>query len=189
METFLDSSFFREKRAALLPTPAQIRALNLKNGKKGGRVSSRSFVKYGSRVTVTEGQGQVWIREKPEGRVDVPKMFGWARDQGQAFLWSVHKQPLADNFFTMKDQVLSPFQGVNAVEQFQGTLGIDVANPGPAVFTYNDLVALGWYPAYWGYCKAPRINVPDDRFYLDYEPEWKRECLPKIMSPGHEVKV
>ncbi|KAI0411644.1 kinase-like domain-containing protein [Xylaria grammica] len=268
METFLDSSFFREKRAASLPTPAQIRALNEKNGKNGGVVSFDwpppvkiealgLFVKYGTRVTVTEGQTQVWIREKLRGRVDVPEVFGWARDQGQTFLYmslvdgdplserwpgmttqerlticvelrsavsawrnlrqgegtcyigSIHKQPLTDIFFTMREQVMGPFQGVDAVQQFQDALGIDVANPGPVVFTHNDLVACnilvkrnspnlaaiidwgqaGWYPAYWEYCKARHINVPDDRFYHDYEPEWKREYLPRIMSPADEVEV
>lgn len=32
MEIFFNSSFFRENRAASLPTPAQIRALNGRNG-------------------------------------------------------------------------------------------------------------------------------------------------------------
>lgn len=98
METFPDSSFFREKRAASLPTPAEIRALNGKTIKEGGKISPDwpppvkiealgLFVKYGAFVTVTECQTQVWIREKLQGRVDVPEVFGWARDQGQTFLY------------------------------------------------------------------------------------------------------
>ncbi|KAI0808798.1 kinase-like domain-containing protein [Xylaria sp. FL0064] len=258
METFLDTSFFREKRAALLPTPAQIRALNEKNGKNGGVVSFDwpppvkiealgLFVKYGTRVTVTEGQTQVWIREKLQGIVDVPEVFGWAQDQGQTFLYMslVDGDPLSERWpcmttqerlticgelrsavsawrnlrqdegtcyidviFTMREQVMGPFHGVDAVKQFQATLDINVANPGPVVFTHNDLVACnilvrrnspnlaaiidwgqaGWYPAYWEYCKARYIGVPD-RFYSDYEPEWKREYLPKIINPVDEVKV
>ncbi|KAI1171225.1 hypothetical protein F4777DRAFT_594068 [Nemania sp. FL0916] len=214
METLQDSSFFREKRAASLPTPAQIRALNEGKGRNGGSPSFDwpppvkiealgLFVKYGTRVTVTEGQTQVWIREKLRGRVDVPEVFGWARD-GR----SIHKQPSTDIYFTLNEQVIGPFQGEDAVEQFQDALGIEVANPGPAVFTHNDLVACnilvrknssnlaaiidfgqaGWYPAYWEYCKARRIGVPDKRFH-DYEEEWRREYLPKIMSPVDEVKV
>lgn len=131
------------------------------------------------------------------------------QDEGTCYIGSIHKQPLTDIFFTIRDQIIGPFQGVDAVKQFQDTLDIDVANPGPVVFTHNDLVACnilvkrnssnlaaiidwgqaGWYPAYWEYCKARRVSVPDDRFYHDYEPEWKQEYLPKIMSPVDEVKV
>ncbi|KAI1356235.1 kinase-like domain-containing protein [Xylaria sp. FL0043] len=268
METFLDSSFFREKRAASLPTPAQIRALNEENGRDGGIVrfdwpppvkieALGLFVKYGTRVTVTEGRTQIWIREQLQGTVDVPEVFGWAQDQGQTFLYmslldadplserwpcmttqerlticgelrsavsawrnlrqdegtcyigSISKQPLTDILFTLNFQVMGPFHGVDAVKQFQAALDINVADPGPVVFTHNDLVACnilvrrnspnlaaiidwgqsGWYPAYWEYCKARHINVPDDRFYYDYEPEWKREYLPKIINPVDEVKV
>ncbi|KAI0869344.1 hypothetical protein GGS24DRAFT_493822 [Hypoxylon argillaceum] len=200
METLLASSFFREKRAASLPTPAQIRALNEKNSKNSDVVS----FDWPPPVKIEALGLFVWIREKLQGRVNVPEVFGWAQDQG-----SIHKQPLTDIFFTIRDQIIGPFQGVDAVKQFQDTLDIDVANPGPVVFTHNDLVACnilvkrnssnlaaiidwgqaGWYPAYWEYCKARRISVPDDRFYHDYEPEWKQEYLPKIMSPVDEVKV
>ncbi|GAP87941.1 putative phosphotransferase enzyme family protein [Rosellinia necatrix] len=265
METFPNSSFFREKRAASLPTPAQIRALNEKSG---GVVSFDwpppvqiealgVFVKYGTCVTETECRTQIWIREKLKGRVSVPEVFGWARDHGQTFIYmslvsgdplnqrwprmtteerleicaelksavsawrdlrqdedtcyigGLHKKPLTDVFFTLNKQVMGPFQGADAVEKFQDTLDIDVANPGPVVFTHNDLVACnilvernsakiaaiidwgqaGWYPAYWEYCKARRVNVPDERFFNDYEQEWKQEYLPRIISPVDEVKV
>lgn len=88
-------------------------------------------------------------------------------------LGSVHKQPLADNFFTMKDQVLSPFQGVNAVEQFQGTLGIDVANPGPAVFTYNDLVACNI---------LVRKNSPKLAAIIDWGQAWMVSCILGVLQ-------
>lgn len=117
METFPDSSFFREKRAASLPTPAQIRAFNEKNGKNGDAVSFDwpppvkiealgLFVKYGTRVTVTEGQTQVWIREKLQGRVYIPEVFGWARDQGQTFLYMslVDGDPLSERWPGMTTQ-------------------------------------------------------------------------------------
>ncbi|KAI0391718.1 hypothetical protein F5Y17DRAFT_439534 [Xylariaceae sp. FL0594] len=32
-------------------------------------------------------------------------------------------------------------------------------------------------------------SLLDNRFYNDSEPKWKREYLPKIMSPVDEVKV
>ena len=123
-------------------------------------------------------------------------------------LGSIHKQPLTENYFKLRFEVVGPFQGVDAVKQFQDTVNIDVANPGPVVFTHNDLVACnilvrrnspnlaaiidwgqaGWYPAYWEYCKARRIDVPDE-CYSDYEPEWKREYLPRIISPVDEEEV
>ncbi|KAI0095802.1 kinase-like domain-containing protein [Nemania sp. FL0031] len=265
MEIFPNSSFFREKRAASLPTPAQIRALNEKNcgvvrydWPRPVKIESLGiFVKYGTFVTETEMQTQVWIREKLQGRVPIPEVFGWAQDQGQTFIYmslihgdplnerwpsmtteerlkicvelqsavsawrnlrqdegtcyigSLHEKPLTDILFTLNRQVIGPFQGIDAVEQFQDTLGIDVANPGPVVFTHNDLVACnilvgrnssniaaiidwgqsGWYPAYWEYCKARHVNVPDKRFFKDYEQEWKREYLPQIISPVDEAKV
>ncbi|KAF2962802.1 hypothetical protein GQX73_g10769 [Xylaria multiplex] len=216
--------FFREKRAASLPTPAQIRALNEKNGRAVSfdwpppvRIEALGvFVKYGTRVTVAETQAQIWIREELQGRVPIPEVFGWTRDgrnlrqeEGTCYIGNLHTQPLTDIFFTLNEQVMGPFQGVDAVKQFQDTLGIDVVNPGPVVFTHNDLVACnilvgrnssniaaiidwgqaGWYPAYWEYCKARYINVPDKCFINDYEQEWKQEYLPQIISPVDEVKV
>ncbi|KAI1307495.1 kinase-like domain-containing protein [Xylaria venustula] len=187
------------------------------------------FIKYGTQVTVTEIQTQILIREKLLGRVPIPEVFGWTYDHGQTFLYMslvdgdplhesvylakletgesrllyrVHKQPLRDIFFTLNAEVVGPFQGVNAVQQFQDALGIDIADPGPVVFTHNDLVACnilvtketariaaivdwgqaGWYPAYWEFCKAQRVNVPDERFFNEYEEEWKLEYLPRIVD-------
>ncbi|KAI3343332.1 kinase-like domain-containing protein [Ustulina deusta] len=267
MKIFTNSSFFRERPAAALPPPAQVRALNEKNRGKDKISFDRPppvkieplglFIKYGTHVTVTEIQTQIMIREKLLGRVPVPEVFGWTQDQGQTFLYmslvygdplherwptmtrdeksqicaelrraasawrslrqgdndgyigSVHKQPLNDIFFTLNAEVIGPFQGTDAVQQFQNVVGIDVASPGPIVFTHNDLVACnilvaktsarlaavvdwgqaGWYPAYWEYCKARRVNVPDDRFFNEHEQEWKREYLPRIVDVVDEEKV
>lgn len=267
MSIFTDSAFFRERRAAALPTPAQVRALNEKNRGEDQinfdrpppvKIESLGlFIKYGTHVTVAEIQTQMMIRTELRGRVPVPEVFGWTQDQGQTFLYmslvngdplhqrwpdmtrdersqicaelrwtasawrslsqngngcyigSVYKQPLNDIFFTLNELVVGPFEGTDAVQQFQRELDIDVASPGPIVFTHNDLVACnilvaktsaklaavvdwgqaGWYPAYWEYCKARRVNVPDDRFYHEFEQEWKREYLPQIVDAVDEEEV
>ncbi|KAI0967803.1 kinase-like domain-containing protein [Xylaria arbuscula] len=230
MEIFSNSSFFSEQRAAALPTPAQVRALNEKSSGQDPisfdwpppvKIESLGlFIKYGTQVTVAEIQTQILIRKKLLGRVPIPEVFGWTYDHGQTFLYmslvhgdplherwptmtrSVHKQPLRDIFFTLNAETVGPFQGANAVQQFQDALGIDIADPGPVVFTHNDLVACnilvtrktariaaivdwgqaGWYPAYWEFCKAQRVNVPDERFFNEYEKEWKQEYLPRIVD-------
>ncbi|KAI1111244.1 kinase-like domain-containing protein [Nemania sp. NC0429] len=200
---------------------------------------------------------QVWIREKLQGRVPVPEVFGWAEDQGQIFIYmdlidgdplnerwpsmmteerlgicaelrsavsawrdlrqdegacyvgSINKQPLTDIFFTLNMRVVGPFEGEDAVKQFQDAMHIDVAHPGPVVFTHNDFVACnilvaknspsiaaiidwgqsGWFPAYWEYCKARYVNVPDDRFFKNYEKEWEQEYLPQIIGSVDEAEV
>ncbi|KAI0469285.1 phosphotransferase enzyme family protein [Xylaria cf. heliscus] len=267
MKVFPDSAFFRERRAAALPTPAQVRDINAKNRGKDKvgfdrpppvKIESLGlFIKYGTHVTVTEIRTQMMVREKLMGRVPVPEVFGWTQDQGQTFLYmslvhgdplherwptmtrdersqicaelrwtanawkslkqdeddcyigSEQKQPLNNIFFTMNAEVVGPFQGIDAIQQFQSALGIDVVNPGPIVFTHNDLVACnilvgktsarlaaivdwgqaGWYPAYWEYCKARRVNVPDYRFFNEYEQEWKSEYLPRIVDAVDEETV
>lgn len=97
METFPDSSFFKEKRALALPTPADIRAVNQKsdyilatnfNRPQPVRIPSLGlFVKYGGDVTIIEAQTQIMVREKLRGRVPIPEVFGWTEDGGQRFIY------------------------------------------------------------------------------------------------------
>jgi hypothetical protein len=76
---FPESSFFKEKRAPALPTPAETRATN----KESGHILATNFnrlppvmisslglvVKYGADVTVIEAQNQMMIREQLQGQV------------------------------------------------------------------------------------------------------------------------
>jgi hypothetical protein len=97
MKIFPESSFFKEKRAHALPSPADIRAIN----KGSGNTSATSFncpppvvipslglaVKYGADVTIVEAQTQMMVREQLQNRVPVPEIFGWAEDADQTFLY------------------------------------------------------------------------------------------------------
>lgn len=49
------------------------------------------IVKYGTDVTTAEVETRVLIRERLQGRVPIPDVFGWAEDMGQnsfICLWS-----------------------------------------------------------------------------------------------------
>ncbi|KAI1949003.1 hypothetical protein LOZ12_002726 [Ophidiomyces ophidiicola] len=97
MQIFPKSSFFKERRAPALPTPARIRAINKKldnirtasfNRPPPVMISSLGlFVKYGADVTIVEAQTQMMVREKLQGQVPVPEVFGWAEDGGQRFIY------------------------------------------------------------------------------------------------------
>ena len=97
MTVFPESSFFREKRASALPTPAEIRAIN----QASGNVYATNFnrpppvmipslglaVKYGADVTVLEALTQIEVREQLQGQVPIPEVFGWTEDGGQRFIY------------------------------------------------------------------------------------------------------
>lgn len=97
MKVFRESSFFTEKRASSLPTPAEIRALNEASGNVDGRTFDRPppvmipslglAVKYGRNVTVLEARTQLEVCARLQGRVPVPEVFGWAEDGGQGFIY------------------------------------------------------------------------------------------------------
>ncbi|PGH11833.1 hypothetical protein AJ79_04630 [Helicocarpus griseus UAMH5409] len=97
MKIFPESSFFKERRAIALPTPAEIRAINKASGNICASYFNRPspvtipslglFVKYGADVSLTEAQTQMMVREKLQGRVPVPEVFGWAEDADQRFIY------------------------------------------------------------------------------------------------------
>ncbi|KAI1905945.1 hypothetical protein LOZ12_006396 [Ophidiomyces ophidiicola] len=115
MKTFPNSSFFKEKRAPTLPTPADIRAINQKsdnvlatnfNRPQPLRIPSLGlFVKYGADVTIVEAQTQIMVREKLQGRVPVPEVFGWAEDGGQRFIYMslIEGETLQERWRDMND--------------------------------------------------------------------------------------
>ena len=95
MNIFPESSFFKERRAPTLPTPAEIRAINEAAGRstdfhRPPPVTIPSlglFVKYGADVTAVEAQTQIMVREQLKGRVPVPEVFGWTQDKNQRFIY------------------------------------------------------------------------------------------------------
>ncbi|RAL01363.1 aminoglycoside phosphotransferase family protein [Aspergillus ibericus CBS 121593] len=97
MKTFSKSSFFMERRAPSLPSPADIRALNVKTGNASAwnfnspppvMIPSLGLVvKYGASVSIVEAETQMMLREQLHGRVPVPEIFGWTEDEGQTFIY------------------------------------------------------------------------------------------------------
>ncbi|KND93233.1 hypothetical protein TOPH_02478 [Tolypocladium ophioglossoides CBS 100239] len=97
MKVCPESSFFKEGRALALPTPAEIRGINEKSGNIYATDFYRPppvilpslglFVKYGADVTIVEAQTQMMVREKLQGQVPVPEVFGWTEDGKQRFIY------------------------------------------------------------------------------------------------------
>lgn len=104
-------------------------------------------------------------------------------------------------------ELVGPFQGVNAVQQFQDACRIEISDDTPVMFTHNDLVApnillspgsnpkvaaiidwgqAGWYPAYWEYCKTWWIRVHPALFDDATQEEWRTKYLPRILDPVDE---
>ncbi|KAK2024033.1 phosphotransferase enzyme family protein [Colletotrichum zoysiae] len=97
MKIFPESSFFKEKRAHTLPTPAEVRARNWEVDRfRAARVyrppavkfpSLGLVVKYGSGVTIVEAQTQVMVHERLRGTVPVPEIFALVEDDKQLFIY------------------------------------------------------------------------------------------------------
>ena len=127
-------------------------------------------------------------------------------------LGSLGKQPLNDVFILHESELRGPFQGANAVQQFQDACGIEIDTEHqqiPIVFTHDDLVApnillsagpspsvvgiidwaqSGWYPAYWEYCKARRVNLNPKLLSFETQEEWRMKYLPTILEPVEDEK-
>ncbi|KAH0429032.1 phosphotransferase enzyme family protein [Colletotrichum camelliae] len=94
---FAESSFFQEHPGVTLPTPAEVRAINVATGDPCATefdsptpVIIRNlglFIKYGRFVTIVEALTQMMVREKLQSIVPVPEVFGWAEDGGQGFVY------------------------------------------------------------------------------------------------------
>ncbi|KAI0007312.1 phosphotransferase enzyme family protein [Xylariaceae sp. FL0662B] len=107
MKIFPESSFFKERRAPALPTPAEVRAVNEAMGENPRRhrlyaspvrmPSLGLYIKYGTTVSVLEAQNQIMLREKLHGQVPVPEVFGWTVDDKQTFIYMslMDGEPLA----------------------------------------------------------------------------------------------
>lgn len=110
IQTFPESSFFKERRASTLPSPADIRAINERSGDIDATNFNRPppvrfpslgmFVKYGADASIVEAQTQIMLREKLEGRLPVPEVFGWTEDGAQTFIYMalVEGQTLMDRW-------------------------------------------------------------------------------------------
>ncbi|KAK2863665.1 hypothetical protein FQN49_004111 [Arthroderma sp. PD_2] len=115
MRIFPKSSFFVEKRAPALPTPADIRAINEESDDILATNFNRPFpvkipslglfVKYGANVKIAEAQTQIMVREKLGGRVPVPEVYGWTEDGDQRFIYMslIEGETLQERWGNMND--------------------------------------------------------------------------------------
>ncbi|KAJ5690400.1 hypothetical protein N7462_004792 [Penicillium macrosclerotiorum] len=97
MNVVLESTFFYADEDRVLPTPTEIRAINEAFGDPSKTFKPRAapvklpslglFIKYGSRVFVTEAKTQQWLHTILKGRVPIPEVFGWTEDDGQTFIY------------------------------------------------------------------------------------------------------
>lgn len=110
--------------------------------------------------------------------------------------------PLNDIMVFHRPELRGPWEGENALQQFQEACGIEINVDVPIVFTHSDLVApnimlspgpnprvaavvdwgqAGWYPSYWEYCKALKVGCP--KFPKEYQEEWRQRYLPLVLDP------
>jgi hypothetical protein len=95
---FRDSSFFKKPNAPpSLPSPTDVREVASRStdpsSTNRGRPPPVSFpelgllVKYGTEITIAEGQCMLLIRDTLSEVVPVPEVYGWCRDNGQVFIY------------------------------------------------------------------------------------------------------
>ncbi|KAK6062476.1 phosphotransferase enzyme family protein [Seiridium cupressi] len=90
-------SFLKQQRGLSLPTPAEVRALNLLTGDIRADDWNRPppvvveslglIVKYGGDVTLIEVQTQMMAREQLKDKVPIPEVFGWTQEDDQTFIY------------------------------------------------------------------------------------------------------
>ncbi|ROT40434.1 hypothetical protein SODALDRAFT_338227 [Sodiomyces alkalinus F11] len=165
MNTIPESSFFKNRHAGDLPTPAGVRAINIASGHPRASYFNRPppvripslglLVKYGADVfiymslvegeTLQERWGDMDESERrgvcAELRSMVKAWRALQQDSEQPYIGSVGEQPLNDIFLACHPELTGPFQGDNAAQEFQDACGIDIANGTAIVFTHDDLVA------------------------------------------------
>jgi hypothetical protein len=95
---FRDSSFFKRPNALLsLPTPTEVREVASHSGNPRAKLITRPppvhfphlglLVKYGTEVTLAEGQCLLFIRNTLSEVVPVPEVYGWCKDDDQVFIY------------------------------------------------------------------------------------------------------
>lgn len=94
---FPGTSFTQAHPNTLLPSPADVRARNIATGHPKAtnlnwpppvRIPELGlFVKYGTQVTRTELEAQLYVYQQLQGLVPAPEVMGWAEDAGQGFIY------------------------------------------------------------------------------------------------------
>lgn len=94
---FHDSSFFQKHGFASLPSPAEIREVASRSENPATKRRNRPppvyfpslslCVKYGTEVTIAEGQCLLFVRSTLSQHVPVPEVYRWCKDDGQVFIY------------------------------------------------------------------------------------------------------
>lgn len=105
---FVDSSFFLNKTEARLPSPDEVRQQAVQAGRRLQTQRSPPvvfeeqglLVKYGSEITIAEGQCLRFFKKHMKIRVPTPELYGWRVDGDQTFLYMelVHGNTLEDRW-------------------------------------------------------------------------------------------
>jgi hypothetical protein len=95
--TFPTSSFFQNHASTSLPPPNAVRHVASRSPDPSAKRRTRPppvyfpnlglCVKYGTEVTIAEGQCLLFIRSKLSLSVPVPEVYGWCKYDGQVFIY------------------------------------------------------------------------------------------------------
>lgn len=93
-EVFIDSSYFMQSNPSPLPSPANIRQLATAAGEQNwSRPAPVKFqnlgliVKFGSGISIAEGQCLWALQHLLRGKVPVPEVYAWRTDGDMVFLY------------------------------------------------------------------------------------------------------
>ena len=112
--TFNNSAFFL--RHTSLPSPAEVRTAAAEQHPSHSGIVGRPFpvvfplfgllVKYGSEITIAEGQCLWAIRRLLDDSVPVPEIYGWDTDGDQVFLYMelIHGITLEERYPTLSSE-------------------------------------------------------------------------------------
>ncbi|ODM15357.1 hypothetical protein SI65_09298 [Aspergillus cristatus] len=117
----------------------------------------------------------------------------------ERYLFSTAIQKTTNQIIADRSRAQMPFAS------FKTFCGIYIDNQDSIVFTHNDLIPpnillthgsnpkvaaiidcgqSGWYPAYWGYCKARRVGLGMDHpdFNRAFQEEWWAKYMPLVLD-------
>ncbi|KAH3913092.1 hypothetical protein HBI56_087890 [Parastagonospora nodorum] len=94
---FLDSSFLKKYDLTSLPSPSAVREVASRSKDPRAKRRNRPLpvyfpslslcVKYGTEVTIAEGQCLLFIRSRFLQDIPVPEVYKWCKDDGQVFIY------------------------------------------------------------------------------------------------------
>ncbi|KAF2842463.1 hypothetical protein M501DRAFT_1022445 [Patellaria atrata CBS 101060] len=187
--TFCESSFFKRPSAPLeLLSPAEVRQVVSQSTSPCSQLITRPPPVIFKPLGLL-GQCLYLVHRQFSGRVPVPEVYGWCKDErktsygqlrqiisawrslkqhfSQPFIRHVGRQPLLDAIFTNS---CSPTGWERSPHPYRSFLPDGV----PIIIPVIDWHRSGWYPGYWEYCKA--------RWTSKIGSEWETKYLPLFVD-------